>query len=106
MRPSRSAASMIGIPMRSFTEPPGDRKSTRLNSSHANISYAVFCLKKKTNNLQSILLTNKPLWNQRYLRPQCKLPSRATTEITQHSHVLTNSRPWLRNAHSTHPPTL
>src|SRR3712207_7824187 len=26
----------------------GDRKSTRLNSSHANISYAVFCLKKKT----------------------------------------------------------
>src|SRR3712207_8290040 len=28
--------------------PPVDRKSTRLNSSHANISYAVFCLKKKT----------------------------------------------------------
>src|SRR3712207_6959537 len=27
---------------------PKDRKSTRLNSSHANISYAVFCLKKKT----------------------------------------------------------
>src|SRR3712207_7986179 len=31
-----------------FELPPGrDRKSTRLNSSHANISYAVFCLKKK-----------------------------------------------------------
>src|SRR3712207_8944693 len=28
------------------TMPGGDRKSTRLNSSHANISYAVFCLKK------------------------------------------------------------
>src|SRR3712207_7633685 len=28
-----------------------DRKSTRLNSSHANISYAVFCLKKKTNQI-------------------------------------------------------
>src|SRR3712207_8434981 len=28
-------------------EPGQDRKSTRLNSSHANISYAVFCLKKK-----------------------------------------------------------
>src|SRR3712207_8732742 len=28
-------------------ETPEDRKSTRLNSSHANISYAVFCLKKK-----------------------------------------------------------
>src|SRR3712207_8787648 len=27
-----------------------DRKSTRLNSSHANISYAVFCLKKKTTH--------------------------------------------------------
>src|SRR3712207_7212101 len=30
-------------------QPGQDRKSTRLNSSHANISYAVFCLKKKTN---------------------------------------------------------
>src|SRR3712207_8698583 len=33
-----------------------DRKSTRLNSSHANISYAVFCLKKKNNNPISQLL--------------------------------------------------
>src|SRR3712207_8491337 len=33
-----------------FHSRPGlDRKSTRLNSSHANISYAVFCLKKKKN---------------------------------------------------------
>src|SRR3712207_8352937 len=31
----------------------GDRKSTRLNSSHANISYAVFCLKKKTRKTTS-----------------------------------------------------
>src|SRR3712207_7531198 len=30
---------------------PVDRKSTRLNSSHANISYAVFCLKKTTTQL-------------------------------------------------------
>src|SRR3712207_7392546 len=30
-----------------------DRKSTRLNSSHANISYAVFCLKKKKNKNNS-----------------------------------------------------
>src|SRR3712207_7547096 len=46
-------------------DPDGDRKSTRLNSSHANISYAVFCLKKKKNKtirypfpilLQQILL--------------------------------------------------
>src|SRR3712207_8943967 len=32
-----------------FAVPRLDRKSTRLNSSHANISYAVFCLKKKKN---------------------------------------------------------
>src|SRR3712207_7649548 len=34
-----------------------DRKSTRLNSSHANISYAVFCLKKKKTATYSLLLT-------------------------------------------------
>src|SRR3712207_7910663 len=33
--------------------PAGDRKSTRLNSSHANISYAVFCLKKKNTTSHS-----------------------------------------------------
>src|SRR3712207_7014301 len=33
---------IVGVDLR-----PEDRKSTRLNSSHANISYAVFCLKKK-----------------------------------------------------------
>src|SRR5438445_7525236 len=32
-----------------------DRKSTRLNSSHANISYAVFCLKKKNINEKSLV---------------------------------------------------
>src|SRR5690606_41863775 len=31
-----------------FVIPPSDRKSTRLNSSHVKISYAVFCLKKKS----------------------------------------------------------
>src|SRR3712207_7755162 len=32
-----------------------DRKSTRLNSSHANISYAVFCLKKKSNPIRTTM---------------------------------------------------
>src|SRR5258707_11947263 len=32
----------------------GDRKSTRLNSSHANISYAVFCLKKKKKMIRML----------------------------------------------------
>src|SRR5258707_3228076 len=36
-----------------------DRKSTRLNSSHANISYAVFCLKKKKKNKDRIILTTR-----------------------------------------------
>src|SRR3712207_7353968 len=36
--------------------PRGDRKSTRLNSSHANISYAVFCLKKKKTTLNEAKL--------------------------------------------------
>src|ERR1035437_2840464 len=39
-----------------------DRKSTRLNSSHANISYAVFCLKKETKN-------GNRLWNSREVSP-------------------------------------
>src|SRR2546430_11358197 len=33
---------------------PQDRKSTRLNSSHSQISYAVFCLKKKKQYIQSV----------------------------------------------------
>src|SRR5438477_5995814 len=45
----RSAAPRPGRPTarRSFRTERGDRKSTRLNSSHMSISYAVFCLKKK-----------------------------------------------------------
>src|SRR3712207_6959476 len=37
-----------------------DRKSTRLNSSHANISYAVFCLKKKNKNPHDFPLSSQP----------------------------------------------
>src|SRR3712207_8640612 len=40
-----------------------DRKSTRLNSSHANISYAVFCLKKKTHTT-TIFQCNKTRYTQ------------------------------------------
>src|SRR3712207_8222775 len=54
--PGRAVAATGGVTLRCGGRPrrrrPGrtrsrDRKSTRLNSSHANISYAVFCLKKK-----------------------------------------------------------
>src|SRR2546430_9671487 len=45
-----SAGSGLGLASRRplfFRDSPSDRKSTRLNSSHSQISYAVFCLKKK-----------------------------------------------------------
>src|SRR2546427_8555528 len=38
----------------------GDRKSTRLNSSHSQISYAVFCLKKKKTMSSTALVASKP----------------------------------------------
>src|SRR3712207_8758060 len=45
----RSEAMARGRQRQATLEIAADRKSTRLNSSHANISYAVFCLKKKKN---------------------------------------------------------
>src|SRR3712207_7965478 len=50
----RLAANKILTPAQSIGYE--DRKSTRLNSSHANISYAVFCLKKKKKDRKSICL--------------------------------------------------
>src|SRR5215217_9001279 len=43
-----------------------DRKSTRLNSSHANISYAVFCLKKKKKIQNTISFNNKKKNNRKH----------------------------------------
>src|SRR3712207_7958874 len=48
---------------------PPDRKSTRLNSSHANISYAVFCLKKKTQIRTRTAAS--PLQSTQPLPPTC-----------------------------------
>src|SRR5438445_5702702 len=60
--PTRRSSDLLKLPISTIAPAPGaqaasspsarnslspDRKSTRLNSSHANISYAVFCLKKK-----------------------------------------------------------
>src|SRR5207249_10753343 len=42
------------------TSSSGDRKSTRLNSSHVSISYAVFCLKKKKKKKKKIKIQKKP----------------------------------------------
>src|SRR3712207_8360310 len=54
---SRAAEAVEDAQLESIRTTGADRKSTRLNSSHANISYAVFCLKKK--KLAVILLTYK-----------------------------------------------
>src|SRR2546426_6499940 len=56
---------------------PGDRKSTRLNSSHLVISYAVFCLKKKkTMNKSAPQYLN--MWIGTTLTPDC-LASRSSS---------------------------
>src|SRR3989442_14789424 len=44
---SKLADQIVPAYVKNRNLPPGDRKSTRLNSSHVRISYAVFCLKKK-----------------------------------------------------------
>src|SRR2546430_10386130 len=47
-------------------DPITDRKSTRLNSSHSQISYAVFCLKKKQMHTQNCLLCQMTQRTSRY----------------------------------------
>src|SRR2546421_6182406 len=56
----------------------GDRKSTRLNSSHDQISYAVFCLKKKKKKKKT---TQKPIQAKR-------VKSKETTLTQEHSDIL------------------
>src|SRR3712207_7719405 len=57
--PARIRVVYNGAPLDEFAAPDAgrveDRKSTRLNSSHANISYAVFCLKKKKKNYHPLI---------------------------------------------------
>src|SRR3989442_5368573 len=48
---TRSAEQKTSAPMPRPTVPRSDRKSTRLNSSHVRISYAVFCLNKKNSTI-------------------------------------------------------
>src|SRR3712207_8677608 len=55
-----------------------DRKSTRLNSSHANISYAVFCLKKKKREL---VMTRLWTVNVDDSRVWCMLQLETTTDL-------------------------
>src|SRR5689334_24786540 len=49
-RPIGAPESRVRVPAAPLGPAPLDRKSTRLNSSHSSISYAVFCLKKKNKD--------------------------------------------------------
>src|SRR5256885_281380 len=59
-----------------------DRKSTRLNSSHLVISYAVFCLKKKKSSYATIFRTN---------RRQAELTSSASSAVLQWSQAVSSA---------------
>src|SRR5256885_6988192 len=61
----------------SHSDPAQDRKSTRLNSSHLVISYAVFCLKKKTNRLRT---NNDTLGNAQPQGGTSKVKNRRTRD--------------------------
>src|SRR6266513_842987 len=58
---SRLEDRIVAFEERDVDPAPADRKSTRLNSSHVSIAYAVFCLKKKTPNGAHALLSHKHL---------------------------------------------
>src|SRR3989475_9333583 len=65
----RKSASGHWLPLRLIASPEdekGDRKSTRLNSSHSQISYAVFCLKKKKKRNEVVTLEEQRILKQHY----------------------------------------
>src|SRR2546429_2095169 len=70
----------VSVETPSWPEPQRrDRKSTRLNSSHGYISYAVFCLKKKTRSIESDVATGEipaPRFEQAQRRSAEPTPSR------------------------------
>src|SRR2546430_12959769 len=83
-RPRRTAAPLhgrggrVGVARRQVRRAHQDRKSTRLNSSHSQISYAVFCLKKKKNETHS----PSPIANSTQLPIQ--RPRNSVTHMTSH----------------------
>src|SRR3712207_7283600 len=73
-------------------EDAADRKSTRLNSSHANISYAVFCLKKKIKNKNPLMRPHRSASHTWY---QSTLPVHHPLEMGL-KHVCTHVTPIYR----------
>src|SRR2546430_6696819 len=99
-------ASRLSAAARSFSVPTTDRKSTRLNSSHSQISYAVFCLKKKkksphrhTNYTLCALFSPPPLPPITSTKHHTRLPP---TPPTLPNHILHSPQ----RAHLCSPPLL
>src|SRR5256886_3951070 len=92
------AAVILGVAER-------DRKSTRLNSSHSQISYAVFCLKKKTNSARDLIgfisLWSRPIRTPAVVR--CHRTPRVAEASTTH---LAGGWRNLRQVHAAGPPLL
>src|SRR3712207_7083271 len=68
----------VSLTVSPIRDPAGnivDRKSTRLNSSHANISYAVFCLKKKKIKVTEIYTRGVKWYSCLQLRCDCETSS-------------------------------
>src|SRR6202049_5298456 len=69
-----------------------DRKSTRLNSSHTDISYAVFCLKKKKNKVRDYM----PGESATAVLQRDARPAARTSDTPPHHYSMPTSRPPLR----------
>src|SRR5437773_8809345 len=74
MRIERDPLAPLRWSRRTYSRCCRDRKSTRLNSSHITISYAVFCLKKKTNHIHRGIKPTDALFHQLLTRPQSTIP--------------------------------
>src|SRR5256886_7455711 len=74
----RRTPRQLGVVPKVALEVEVDRKSTRLNSSHSQISYAVFCLKKKTQD-NKIVSSGRPPPALSSTRPQLWIPSNIRT---------------------------
>src|SRR3712207_8342313 len=78
-------------PYPAMSHEPRDRKSTRLNSSHANISYAVFCLKKQqAEHHCTTVLLSAAVFNYYYAQSVCK-PTPPSQALLRFFHPLIGS---------------
>src|SRR5256886_8322869 len=74
----------VEVPLGEFFAVGQDRKSTRLNSSHSQISYAVFCLKKKKKHRGVSQLLQLPLALKQHVRPRYEHSEPLQPPLTQH----------------------